>query len=526
MYQFEGLLLPDTWIRRVDTRRQVSCVVAAGKRLTLQASGFSRPLQREPPLMNDRTTDSPSRDPRRRRPGRVLIAVVAGVLVAGSAYAVHQYRNRGGAGGEYLFAAVESGDIEDLVTSTGTLQPRDYVDVGAQVSGQIEKLYVEIGDVVKAGDVLASIDADTSEARVEANQASLKSARSSLATQKNNLEKARRDWERQENLKKEDATTEEARQNAATAWETARNQVAQSEAQIEQQIANMRIEENNLKYTRIVAPIGGTVMSIAVKEGQTVNATQVVPNVMRIANLGTMTVQSDVSEADVSKLYNGVQVYFTTLGGGNRRWYSTLKRIEPTPKVQNSVVLYNALFDIDNEGGTLMPSMTAQVFFVNAEARNVLTVPMAALQQGQQITRELAAKEEEKEGPKPASAAAATGVGAPAAKAMKTAATDRPALGSMNGGSAPRQARRRNGTVMVRATDGKLESRRVAIGVTNRVMGEVLEGLKEGEEVVIGKREKEAAAAATTTSQNQQQGQQNRNNPLGGGGFPGGGRPF
>ena len=161
----------------------------------------------------------------------------------------------------------------------------------------------------------------------------------------------------------------------------------------------MRIEAKNLGYTTITAPIDGTVMSIAVKEGQSVNASQAVPNVMQIADLGTMTVQADVSEADISKLYKGMNVYFTTLGAGqNRRWTGVLKRKEPKPKNQNGVVLYSALFDVENEGGSLMPSMTTQVYFIAAEARNVLTVPMAALQQGQQIVREMQAKERERTG--------------------------------------------------------------------------------------------------------------------------------
>ncbi len=153
----------------------------------------------------------------------------------------------------------------------------------------------------------------------------------------------------------------------------------------------MRVEIPNIAYTTITAPISGTVMSLAVKQGQTINASQSAPTVLRIANLGTMTVQSDVSEADVAKLHTGMPVYFTTLSGDRQR-HSVLKRTDPTPKTQNSVVLYNALFDIANEGDALKPSMTAQVFFVNASSENVLTVPMAALQQGQQIARELAAK--------------------------------------------------------------------------------------------------------------------------------------
>src|SRR5690606_14634250 len=118
-------------------------------------------------------------------------------------------------------------------------------------------------------------------------------------------------------------------------------------------------------------------------------------------DLNTMTVRTDVSEADFAKITDGMPVYFTTLGaGGDRRWHSTVKRREPTPKVQNSVVLYPVLFDVVNEGSSLMPSMTAQVFFVVAEARNVLTVPMAALQQGQQIAREMAAGNNQGGGPR------------------------------------------------------------------------------------------------------------------------------
>ncbi len=130
---------------------------------------------------------------------------------------------------------------------------------------------------------------------------------------------------------------------------------------------------------------------------------------LRIANLNTMTVRTDVSEADVSKLKKGMNVYFTTLGAGSsRRWYGKLKRIEPTPKTQNSVVLYPVLFDVENEGSSLMPSMTAQVFFVVSQARNVLTVPMAALQQGQQIARAMAAKQQQ-DGKKAPGAAGGTG---------------------------------------------------------------------------------------------------------------------
>lgn len=524
--------------------------------------------------MNERSTSS--RRPRFSR-GRVAIAVVAAGLIGFGAW---KYFGASTDEGEYTFATVRMGNIEDLVTATGTLEPRDYVDVGAQVSGQIEKIFVEVGDVVKAGDPLASIDATTAAARVEAQQASLAAAKISLDTQYENLAKAKRDYERQQNLLAEDATTREQAANAETTYLNAQRQIEQSKAQIAQQEANMRIDANNLRYTNIVAPIDGTVMSIAVKEGQTINATQSAPTVLRLADLNTMTVRTDVSEADMAKITVGMPVYFTTLGAGSeRRYHGTVKRREPTPKVQNSVVLFPVLFDVDNDDNNLLPSATAQVFFVVAEARNVLTVPMAALQQGQQIAREMtgasaqdgAPRGERPMGAAPAGSAAGSAIptgdaadGAPAEAGNARLRGDgqgptpeqmeqirqrmaqgggapggfgggqRPSPEQMEqfrqrmaqGGGAPggfggagrnanRQGQQRRGTVMVQQADGSLEPRQVVIGVTDRVYGQVLEGLQEGEKVVVGRTDAASEVAAAPAQQNT-----NFRGP------PGGFRPF
>src|SRR5918996_1164129 len=115
------------------------------------------------------------------------------------------------------------------------------------------------------------------------------------------------------------------------------------------------------------------------KPGQTLNANQSAPIVVRIADLSTMTVQSQVSEADVSKLRVGQDVYFTTLGSDSKRWYGKLRQINPTPEVVNNVVLYNALFDVENADRALMTQMTAQVFFVIAQAKDAVIVPVGAL---------------------------------------------------------------------------------------------------------------------------------------------------
>src|SRR5690606_15254676 len=144
------------------------------------------------------------------------------------------------------------------------------------------------------------------------------------------------------------ASTQEQLLNAETTLKSARQGIESLKLQIEQQKASMRVEEANLQYTTIKAPIDGTVVSITAKQGQTINASQSAPTTLTIADLNTMTVRAEVSEADFGKVSDGMAAYFTTLSS-NRRWEGTLKRREPTPKVQNTVVLYYALFDVQNE---------------------------------------------------------------------------------------------------------------------------------------------------------------------------------
>lgn len=321
----------------------------------------------------------PTSAPRRRWLRLGVAAAALALLGAGGWTAWRLWGGGAPKAEQHILATVQRGDIEDLVSATGSLQPRDYVDVGAQVSGQVKRIAVEVGSEVQAGELLVEIDAETSAARVDASRAQLRSQQAQLAERELNVVKAERDLQRQKNLMAEDATTAETLQNAETAMRTAKVQVQSLKAQIEQLQASMRVEEANLKFTRIYAPIAGTVVSITARQGQTLNANQSAPTLLRIADLSTMTVQTQVSEADVSKLRAGMPVYFTTLGSQTRRWTGQLKKVEPTPTVTNNVVLYNALFDVPNANRSLMTQMTAQVFFIAAEARDVLMVPVAAL---------------------------------------------------------------------------------------------------------------------------------------------------
>lgn len=402
--------------------------------LVLAAAGASAALALEAPALPGRTATVPSAAlapaPRVVEPAAVRTQAPAKPSTGAASFS----------DGQHIMAAVARGDIEDLVTATGTLRPRDYADVAAQVSGRIDKLNVQVGDVVKQGDVLVELDATNVIAKVDALRTQLLISQINLETQESNLAKADRDYKRQESMVVADTTSRDARLDAETALKSAERSVISAKAQIEMDKANLRIEERNLGYTRIIAPISGTVMKVQVEQGQMVNATQGAPVLLQIANLSTFTVVSEVYEVDVTRLFKGIPAYLTTLGANGRRWYGELKRIEPTPKVRNGAVLYTALFDVQNDRATLMPQMIAQVYFVSAEARNVLRVPMAAL-----IAPE-------------ASATAARGM------------------------------QRRNATVMVKKADGTLEARQVVVGVTDRVHGEVLEGLKEGERVVVNNR--------------------------------------
>ncbi len=379
---------------------------------------------------------------------RATLAGVAALAILAAAAAVwNATYGRPDLREQYQFARVQRGDIEDLVTATGTVQPRDYVDVGAQVSGQLKKLHVEVGSVVKAGDLLAEIDPTVLTATVDARRAGLRNQRAVLAERESQSVLAQLQLTRQRNLMQEDATTAEALQQAEAQARAATAQIDATRASIQQTESTLRADEANLNYARIYAPMAGTVVSVTARQGQTLNANQSAPTILRVADLSTMTVQTQVSEADVSKLRQGMAVYFTTLGGQGRRWVGALRKVEPTPTVTNNVVLYNALFDVPNANQALMTNMTAQVFFIVAAAQDVLLVP----------------------------------------------------AGALNGGADAAGRRGRAATVRRLTPAGTLEARTVELGVGNRVQVQMRSGLTEGDQVVVGIRQAAPAPARSGT---------------------------
>ncbi|MFJ4259412.1 efflux RND transporter periplasmic adaptor subunit [Pseudomonas monteilii] len=344
---------------------------------------------------------------------------------------------------------VTRADIESSVTALGTLQPRQYVDVGAQASGQIRTLHAEVGDEVRKGQLLVEIDPSTQQARVDAGRYSIENLKAELAEQRAEYQLAQQQYQRQRDLAAANATRDEDLQTAQAQLKVTEARIAKYQAQIRQAHASLRSDEAELGYTRIYAPMDGTVVAVDAREGQTLNAQQQTPLILRIAKLSPMTVWAQVSEADIGRVVPGMSVYFTTLAGGKRRWTSKVRQIlpiSPKPLEQTSrgggspasasngttgsqVVQYTVLLDVDNPDGALMAEMTTQVFFVAGAASQVLTAPLAALDDTNENGMHIA---------------------------------------------------------QVLNREGQIEQRQVRTGLSDRLRIQILDGLSEGEQVIIG----------------------------------------
>lgn len=410
-----------------------------------------------PPPAPPRQPGAVGRLMRRIRRHPIITAGLVVLIAAGAGYAV-QTQTAGGGGTPLVEPAVR-GDVEELVTALGSLTPLKSVDVGAQVSGQLAKLLVNIGDEVQQGQKLAEIEAAVTSAKVDAGTAQVASLTAQLAERESQLALATTQAGRQERLMAENATSQDAYDLAQAAMRTAQAQVKSTQADINRAQSTLKADQALLGYSQIFAPMAGTVTAIPAKQGQTLNANQTAPLILTIADLSTMTVSTQVSEADVSRLKVGMDAYFTTLGSGERRWTGKLRQILPTPTVLNNVVLYTALFDVDNAGRELMPQMSAQVFFVNAGAYDVITVPVSAVRYADRPQR-----------------------GAGRGKGSPNGANESPPAST---GEQPAR-RTRPAEVTVMHEDGMQETRAVQVGVTDRVNAEIVSGLSEGEMVVVG----------------------------------------
>ncbi|MBQ8707245.1 MAG: efflux RND transporter periplasmic adaptor subunit [Succinivibrionaceae bacterium] len=291
---------------------------------------------------------------------------------------------------QYMTIKVKRGDIVSGVEATGTLEGSKQVSVGAQVSGQLQKLYVDTGDEVKAGMLLAQIDSRTQENSLKDAQAQLSTYRAQLNAAKASLKKAQLEYRRQERLSGQNAGARADFEAAEAALESARAQVTVVEQQIQQAIVKVDTAKINVGYTQISAPIDGVVIAVVTDEGQTVVSNQTASTILKLAKMDTMTVKAEISEADVVKVRPGMKVNFTILGQPYRTFTSVLKKVEPAPSSaasttttssssSSSAIYYNAEFDIPNDDRTLRVSMTAECRIILDEHKNALLIPISSL---------------------------------------------------------------------------------------------------------------------------------------------------
>ena len=362
---------------------------------------------------------------------------LAGALLGITAVAFGSYWAFGKAKVVYASTPVVRGDLESTVVAAGIVQPIKYVDVGAQTSGKLKSLRVKRGDHVDQNQVLAEIDPALADTALTAANATLENMTSQRSVRQAQLALADAQQDRNERLFAEQLISANDRDVTRAGHDVAFADVASLSAQMKQAAAAVDTAKANLGYTKITAPMAGDVVSINTLEGQTLNANQQAPNILRIADLSTVTVWAQVSEADIVRVKLGQEVYFTVLGQ-SKRWTGTIRQILPTPELINNVVFYDVLFDIPNPDRELNIQMTAQVFIVLAQAKGVLLIPTSV-------------------------------------------------IGNAGEGAAI--------TVQVLKADGSVEPRAIKLGIKSEIVAEVKSGLKENEKVVI----RELTAPGTTT---------------------------
>ncbi len=387
---------------------------------------------------------------------RLLASLVLVTLAALAAVVAYRQST---AKPEFMTAQVVIGDVETTVLASGTVESANLVSVGAQVSGQIKALKVDLGDEVKAGQLVAEIDSLPQQNTLRTKTAALDVVRAQRQAKEAALHQAELAFKRQAQMFRSDAGSREDYENAEASLNVLRAEITALDAQIEQARIAVDTARLDLGYTRITSPIEGVVVAIVTKEGQTVNANQSAPTIIKVARLDRMTIKVEISEADVVRVKPGQKVAFTILGEPDNRYPAELRAVEPAPESvanestsasaastsssSSTAIYYMGLLDVANPEGKLRISMTTQVYITLEEARGVLTIPAAA-------------------------------------------------LGDRNG----------EGRYRVRVIDGKgvIEDRWVRIGLNNNVRTEIKEGLREGEQVVIG----EQTGAPTVAPMSQQ----------------------
>ncbi len=415
---------------------------------------------------------------------KYLIGMVIIILILAGGFFLRQLNSQNGSNQKFRLAKVERGEINLVVTATGTINPVINVLVGSQVSGTIKALYADFNSQVKEGQVIAQIDPAIFQAQVEQGRASVLNSQANLLNGQANLENAKanltkadvavldakRTLDRNQPLLEKkiiaQSTLDTAQTNYDTAVaqtnvakaqvESAKSQIESFKAQVEQTKAALRVAETNLRYATIRSPVNGTVISRNVDVGQTVAASLQAPTLFTIAkNLAEMQVDSNVSEADVGRIAVGQDGTFTVDAYPERIFRGKVSEIRNAPIIVQNVVTYDVVILVENKDLKLKPGMTANVSVMIAHREGVLKIPNAALRF------------------RPESAKKESGKGGPPQKASERV---KPVEGDQG----------RPGRVWVLSPEGKPTPVSITLGITDGTSSEMMGGsLQEGAEVII-----------------------------------------
>jgi HlyD family secretion protein len=411
-----------------------------------------------------------------KRVNKKRIAIIAGAMIVVAAIIWFVVRSRTNTTPAYRFATVETGNIRQTVSATGTLSAVKTVQVGTQVSGQVAEIHADFNDRVTKGQLLARIDPTLQQQAVTDAQAQLVKAQAQYAQSK-------AEYDRNQPL---------FAQQFISASEFSLVDVALSNALAGQKSAQVTLDKakQNLSYTNIFAPINGVVVERDVDVGQTVAASLSAPQLFLIAqDLKQMQILAAVDESDIAAIKDSQVVNFTVQSYAGRTFVGSVGQVRLQSKLTDNVVNYTVVVTLDNADGALLPGMTATVLFITASATNVLTVPNLALRYKPTAAQLSAAGIEPSDTVRHPAAKDTTN---PAAPPVGAAATARPKRNLTGGvGSA--------GTLYTLDPAGKLKAIHVRVGISDGQRTQVTgDSLAVGMQVIVGAALPGSAAASTT----------------------------
>jgi len=411
------------------------------------------------------------------------VAALAGILLLAGGFFLWKGRDEDV---RYATAAVDRGDVVEVVGATGAVQAVTTVQVGSQVSGTIQSLSADFNSTVKKSQVLARLDPSLFQARIEQAQANVASARANLERSRAEVEDTRQKYERAKALAAEQLLPQSDLDTARANNEAAAAQVKASQAAVSQAAASLNQAQVDMAHTVIASPIDGVVIARNVDVGQTVAASLQAPVLFVIAqDLRELQVNASIDEADVGRVQAGQEVEFRVDAYPDQKFPGRVQQVRLQPTTVQNVVTYNAIISVDNPQQRLMPGMTATVSVVVRKADDVLRIPAAALRfrpEGFDPSQQ----QRQRQGQDNGTAAAAGPGNRPERTAGARGAGGAAGRGGTSGRGSTGEAGTRPQIVFVLNEKGEPQPARVRLGISDGQFVEVREGLDQGARVVTG----------------------------------------